>query len=346
MGAAAAAAEAAGCGEQAGGPRAAEDNPVEIPSMRPFVHLASVIVAAGLIVGIPAARVRAEDAPAGPRLFDSPEAAASALIEALKANDDAALEALAGPGSSDLVQSGKDPLVERERKRLAQVATEKLRFEDKGNGSKVLVLGFQDWPAPIPLAPKDGKWFFDAAQGREELLARRIGENELKTIDLMRTLVEAQVAYAAADRDGDGVLEYAQKFVSSPGTKDGLFWIDPPDASLEARSPLGAMVEELSGYAAGTNRDGTFGGYRFKMLLAQGRCAPCGSMSFLVGPNLTRGFAILAVPAEYRLTGVKSFLISHRGRLFERDLGPDGAAVAQSLTAFNPDATWVRVGNP
>lgn len=281
--------------------------------------------------------------PAGARLFDTPEAAMEALAAALAANDDDALKALTGPGSEDLVQSGKDGIVARERKRVAALIAEKVTFEDLDDGSKVAVVGVTAWPMPVPLAAKDGKWYFDAVQGRDEMLARRIGAGELRVIHAMRQLAEAQEAYKAKDRDGDGVLEYARKFVSSEGTHDGLFWIDPDDVSLEDRSPLGALVEELTPYLDGKSHGVPFGGYLFKILTAQGCNAVGGAQSFLVGDDLTAGFIIVAVPAEYRITGVMSFVISHRGRLMQRDLGPTGAERFKTVTVFDPQHVWTEV---
>ncbi len=314
------------------------------PAMR--LSLASLLLLGAALPAVTLPPLRADEAPTAAQLFDSPEAAMKALVAALKANDDDALKTMAGSDSDDVIQSGKDPVVARERKRVATMAEEKLVFETLDDGTQVAVLGMKAWPMPLPLAPKDGKWFFDVEQGRDEMLARRIGQHELATIQTMRMLVEAQAAYKAQDRDGDGVLEYAQKFVSSPDSKDGLFWIDPEGVSDDDRSPLGALVEELSPYVAGERKGVPYGGYLYKLLTAQGCSAPGGVQSYLRGENLTGGFAVLAVPAEHRKTGVKSFIISHRGRLFEKDLGPKGPELAKAITAFEPDATWVKLGNP
>jgi hypothetical protein len=235
--------------------------------------------------------------------------------------------------------------VARDRKRVARMADEKVVWEAKDDGTKVAVLGFKAWPMPIPVATKDGKWFFDAEKGRKELLARRIGKNELAVIDLMRVLLEAQTAYKAKDRDGDGVLEYAQRFVSTEGTKDGLYWPDPEGVALEDRSPLGALDEELKPYADGTSKGAPFSGYYFKLLAGQGCSAPGGAKDFSEGLNMTNGFAVLAVPAEYLGTGVMSFMISHHGRLLDKDLGEKGHELSQTITFFEPDKTWSRVGD-
>ncbi len=328
-------------------PNARIPSELRIKTMKPILRALRHSFAALLLIGAALPALRADDAAVGAQLFDSPDAAMKALVEALKANDDAALRVMAGPGSEDVIQSGKDPIVARERRRVATMAAEKVIFETLDDGTQVAVLGMKAWPMPLPLAPKDGKWFFDVVQARDEILARRIGKNELNVIDVMRMLVEAQGAYKAKDRDGDGVLEYAQKFASSPGAKDGLFWLDPADVKLEDRSPLGGMVEELTPYLEGGASQGApYSGYRFKMLKARGPAGIGGAQSYLVGENLTGGFGVLAVPAEYRNTGVKSFIVSHRGRVFESDLGREGTDVAKTITAFNPDGTWVLVEGP
>lgn len=293
-----------------------------------------------VVLGASVAALRADDAPAGPRLFDTPDAAIQALAAALKANDDDAMKAIVGPGSEDLVQSGKDPIVARERKRVATLIAEKVSWDVLDDGTQVPVVGIEAWPMPVPLAKKDGQWFFDAVQGRDEVLARRIGTAELRMISMMRALFDAQEAYKAQDRDGDGVLEYAQRFVSTDGKHDGLFWLDADDVSVEDRSPLGALVEELTPYLDGKSKGVPFGGYLFKILTAQGPNAVGGAQPYLAGEDMTGGFMIVAVPAEYRVTGVMSFAISHRGRLVEKDLGAQGVQRFKDATVWDPATPW------
>jgi Protein of unknown function (DUF2950) len=312
------------------------------------VQLTLVGAALAMIGG--AALIHADDKETKipPKSFDTKEDAAKALFAALDANDDAGLKALTGSDSDDLVQSGADPIVARERKKIANLAKEDLDFDEmKDDGSMILVIGDKEWPMPVPLAKtKDGKWFFDAEQGRDEVIGRRVGENELRVMDVMRQIAEAQDAYRAKDRDGDGVLEYAQKIVSGEGKKDGLYWPDPEDGSDEERSPFGAFIEELQPYLKDRVKGAPFSGYLFKLLTAQGPSAPDGAYSWMQGDNLSLGFGVLAVPAEYRKSGVKSFIISHRKRLLEKDLGKDGAEAVKSMTVFEPDMTWTRVGDP
>jgi hypothetical protein len=286
----------------------------------------------------------AEEPAAGPRRFESKEAAIRALEEALEANDDAALAALVGSGNDDLVQKGTDPLVAKQRKKLLAAIREAVDFETLDDGTMVPLLGVKRWPSPIPLVQKDGAWSFDAVQGRDEVLARRIGTNELRVIDLCRAVHDAQRAYRGVDRDGDGVLEFAYQFLSTPGKRDGLWWAHDEEASEADRSPLGVTLDEFESALTGAAKGTPFGGYRWKMLWQQGRHAPGGPHCFFAGPNMTRGFAVLAVPADYRKTGVKSFMISHHGRLLEKDLGPQGGAWATATTVFEPDRTWTVVG--
>jgi len=321
-------------------------------SLRPLGHLflALLVVAPAVTPALaddkPAAPAApAAAAPTPPKMFASKEAALEALHAALAANDDAAIVALVGSAFADIVQSGKDASVAKERARLAGLIKEKAAWEEIPDGA-VAVLGFKAWPMPVPLGVKDGQWFWDGEAGRDEVLARRIGAHELAVIDALRQVVEAQEAYKAADRDGDGVLEFAQRFVSTKGTRDGLWWPDAEDGSTEERAPLGALLEEYVEYATPGERPGMWQGYRFRLLKGQGPCTPGGRMSYMQGENLVAGWGVVAYPVEYRNTGVKSFIISHRGRLFERDLGPDGEKLAKALTEFNPDSTWMRLGNP
>ncbi len=293
-----------------------------------------------LLIGAASAVLSADDAAAAPKLFDTPEAAMEAMATALRTNDDAAMKAIVGPDSDDLIQSGKDPIVARERARVATLIAEKVAWEELDDGTKVPVVGIEAWPMPVPLAPKDGKWFFDAVQGRDEVLARRIGTAELRTMSLMRAIHDAQEAYKAQDRDGDGVLEYAQRFVSTEGTHDGLFWVDADDVSVEDRSPLGALVDELTPYLDGKSKGVPFGGYLFKILTGQGPNAVGGAQAYVSGGNMTGGFMIVAVPAEYRVTGVMSFAISHRGRLVEKDLGAQSLQKFKDVTVFDPATPW------
>lgn len=201
----------------------------------------------------------------------------------------------------------------------------------------VLFIGALNWPFPIPVIQNAaGKWFFDTAAGREEYLNRRIGRNELSTMETLRTCARAQVEYAAEDRDGDGVLEYAQKYLSTDGTKDGLYW---PSSAGESMSPIGALIAGAmdEGYVAGQK---SYHGYRYAILTSQGAAAAGGAKDFLVDGNMVRGFALLAYPVSWGSSGVMTFVVGPDGRVFERNLGPSTPEAAAAITTYNPDASW------
>ena len=291
----------------------------------------------------PAALAEDEEAPkAAPQMFETAEAAANALIEATKKNDDAALKALVGSEAEGLVQNGEDPVVKRERESFAKAAAEKLSFEKVSEDQVTLVIGHNRWPLPIPLMRKDGKWFFDGAAGKEEILARRIGRNELEAIEIAKAYAAAQVQYASVDRDGDKVREYAQKILSDKGQKNGLFW-PAPEGSDEEPSPFGPFVESI-GLEARPEKKIPVNGYYWKILKGQGANAPGGAHSYIINGNMIAGFALVGVPAEYMKTGVMTFLVSHHGKVLEKDLGETSVETVKAMEAYDPDDTWNEVG--
>ena len=275
--------------------------------------------------------------------FASPDAAAGALADAVRAKDPQKLLAIAGPGSGDWLFSG-DPVEDaNDWKRFLAAYDEKHSFEDKGARS-VLQVGKDDWPFPAPLVKKDNQWMFDANAGREEILNRRIGQNELDTMQTLLAVVDAQREYAASDADGNGFADYAQRFMSTPGKKDGLYWAT--DAG-KPESPLGPLVAVAAreGYgqkkAAATNgQPQAFHGYHYKLLRSQGKDARGGAYDYMVGDKLLGGFAVVAWPARYRVSGVTTFIVNHDGVVYEKDLGANGASIAAAMTRYNPDATW------
>lgn len=266
--------------------------------------------------------------------FDSAEAAVTALLDSLKARDVDALaklfgekewETLAGP---DKVQAreGLEDIYES-----AKVSHALMPGEE---GGQILVIGAQAWPFPIPIVAENGKWHFDTAAGMEEILNRRIGTNELTAISVMREYVEAQVRYASADRDGDDVLEYAQRVNSTSGQRDGLYWVsqEPGD-----ESPLGPFVSESADYLEGREKDAPFKGYYFKVLSRQGANAPGGRYDYVINGNMIGGFAMIAYPAEYGNSGIMSFIVNQQGVVYERDLGDETIVAAQSVTEYEPE---------
>jgi len=301
-------------------------------------------VAAGLSLRLagaaPPSALPAVSTAGAPKSFATPEAAAQGLIDALKSgNRQAALDIL-GHASAEWLSSG-DRVADR-----AAVAhfiaeyEEKHALEKEGDARAILIVGNDDYPFPFPLIGSNDGWRFDPEQGREEILNRRIGRNELLTIQTLRAIVDAQRDYASADRNGDGLLEYAQKFISSPGKKDGLYWPTKPG---EPESPLGPLIGEATreGYSTQTRTRTAYHGYYYRMLTKQGPDAEGGAYDYLVHKDvMIGGFAVLAYPAKYGVSGIMSFLVNQQGVVFEKDLGPDTGKAAGRITSFNPDKSW------
>jgi hypothetical protein len=278
---------------------------------------------------------------ASQRTFSTPEAAAQALIEAAAQNDTAAMLKLFGPGGKDIVQSGDAADDKAMREQFAARAHARLQVEpDHDNPNRaILVVGDQNWPLPVPLIRKNGQWYFDAAIGRVEILARRVGRNELAAIDVCRGYVEAQMEYASRDRDAHGMLKYAQRIVSSPGKKDGLYYEGEPE-NLAPKSFADAAAALLQGQG---KKPVPYHGYFFHILKSQGPDAQGGAMDYLVKGEMIGGFALVAWPAEYGVSGVQTLIVNHRGVVYEKDLGPQTATLARQMTRFNPDKTWKAV---
>ncbi len=281
-----------------------------------------------------------EAAKAAEMLFASPQQGAQALAAAWRSDDKRALLAIFGPAGRPLVTSG-DPVAEKEaRKRLASAYDEAHRLEAEGPQKIVVVMGKEEWPYPIPLVKQGAYWRFDVKAGFEQILDRRVGRNELHAIETCRAYVAAQRDYAAQDRLGDGMHEFAAKIASSAGKHDGLYW----DASAGAEeSPLGPLVvdAEASGYPApNARRQAPFHGYFYKILTRQGSNASGGAEDYVVQGHLTKGFALVAFPAIYGDSGVMTFIVSQQGIVFEKNLGPKTAEIARRMTTYDPDETW------
>ena len=275
------------------------------------------------------------------RTFTSPEEAVKAMIEALKSNDVKAMEEILGPGSKDLISSG-DPVADQSlRERFVKQYEEKNRLEQSSDKA-VLSIGNDDWPCPIPAVKKDGQWRFDAKAGREEMLARRIGKNEWSTIQFCLAYVDAQREYASKDRDADGLLEYAQKFGSDKGKKNGLYW---KVKEGEEQSPLGLLA--AAAYKQGYRRKGAtpqpFYGYYYRILTGQGKNATGGTYDYMAKGNMIGGFALVAYPAKYGTSGVMTFMVNHDGVVYQKDLHKNTERAAQAMKVFDPDSTWKKV---
>jgi len=273
--------------------------------------------------------------------FKTPDEAATALATAAKASDMKALATVLGPDGEDIVSSGDEVADAETRQKFVAAYDAKHQIKMDGDNKATMIVGNDDFPVPIPIVRKDGQWKFDAAAGREEILFRRIGKNELDAIQSCLAYVDAQNEYAEKDRTGAGVKAYAQRIVSQQGKKDGLYW---PTAQGEEPSPLGELVAQATaqGYRAGAGRT-PFHGYYFKILNKQGPAAPGGALDYVVRGNMIGGFGLIAYPAEYRNSGVMTFMVSHSGKVYEKDLGPSTAKLAEQITAYNPDKTWKEV---
>ena len=268
--------------------------------------------------------------------YQTPDAAVTALVTAAKAADRDAVLRVLGPGSAEIASSG-DPVADAAtRKRFIEAYDAKHDLKVDGADKATLLVGAKSWPFPIPLVRQDGQWRFDVAAGREEILLRRIGRNELSAIQAALAYVDAQQEYAEKDREG-----YAQRIVSRSGKKDGLYW---PAKEGEARSPLGELAARASaeGYSPGQRR-APYHGYFYKILTRQGPNAGGGAMDYVVRGKMIGGFALVAYPAQYKNSGVMTFLVNHQGQVFEKDLGPNTARLAAGMTAFDPDGTWRKV---
>jgi Protein of unknown function (DUF2950) len=274
--------------------------------------------------------------------FATPEAAVDALMAALKADSDAAMIALFGEEHKDLIVQSDRAATSATRAKILEAMQALRVLKEPAPDRRVLVIGDQAWPVPIPIVRAGERWRFATEEGREELVNRRIGGNERNAIYAMRAYVDAQRAYAAVDRDGDGVLQYAQKLASSPGRQDGLYW--PADAAKgEEPSPLGPLVAESAAYLEGRKAGEPYRGYHFRILTRQGQHAPGGAYSYVINGRMIAGFAMVAYPAAYGETGVMTFIVSHNGKVYEKDLGKQSAEVGAKMTAFDPGAGWKEV---
>jgi hypothetical protein len=274
------------------------------------------------------------------KTFATPEAAVKALVAAIKANNRAAVYAVAGEEMRGTMTTGNRLLDDVNRYQLLKATVITRIAPDKEDPKRRIVyFGAQEWPFPAPLVKEGSAWRFDGAAGREEVEDRRIGWNELRTIKACRGYVEAQMDYASKDRTGEGYLEFAQQMISTPGKKDGLFWSTDDANDL---SPLGPFLADASDVAARSEKPQPYNGYYFQILKAQGEHAKGGARDYVVDGHMTGGFALVAWPAEYDKTGIHTFLVNQLGVIYQKDLGTDTEAVAKAMTAFDPDDTWEK----
>jgi hypothetical protein len=278
----------------------------------------------------------------GAQKFDSAEQAAQALAQAAKQHDAEALLQVLGPGAEEIVNSG-DAVADRfERERFTSAFDKEHDLVKSGHGRLTLEVGDDRWPFPIPLVKSNGRWQFDTAAGKQELLYRRVGRNELQTIQSVLAYVDAQREYYVRNPNGTGLLHYAQRITSTSGGRDGLFWPVKPG---EPPSPLGELFAEAQaeGYTPQPGHSIPYHGYYFRVLTAQGPHADGGAYDYLAHGELLGGFALVAYPAEYGSSGVMTFIVNQDGVVFQKDLGPKTLSLARTLKRFDPDKSWQRV---
>lgn len=276
------------------------------------------------------------------RSFPTPEAAVDALTTALKTNDTDAIVSIFGSKYKKLIITGDYANDSTTRAETAAKLAEYLALEEQSDGSRRLIIGAEAWPMPIPLVQEDGAWRFASEQGAEEMLNRRIGRNERSAIDVLRAYLDAQREYASIDRDGDGVLQYARKLASSPNKQDGLYWPADTDKGEEI-SPFGPLIAESSAYLAGHKQGDPYRGYHFKIVTRQGKNAPGGAYSYVINGRMIAGFAMVAYPSDYGNNGVMTFIVSHNGKVYEKNLGKNTKAIGEKINSFNPDKSWKEV---
>lgn len=271
--------------------------------------------------------------------FSTPEAAVEVLIKATGDYDLPTLVKIFGPGSQEFLSSA-DPVRDKNNSiAFADSARAKnsIQKDPKRSNRATLVVGNDDWPFPFPLVKKGGKWHFDSAAGRDELLYRRIGTNELDAIQVCRGYDDAQHEYASTIHDDSGVNQYAQKIISTPGKQDGLYWVN---ADGTPGGPISEPVAKALAEGYSLDKPAAYHGYYFKILKGQGPSAPLGKIDYVIQGAMIGGFALLAVPAEYRKTGVKTFMVGPDGVVYQKDLGPDSLKIAKQMELYDPDKTW------
>lgn len=297
-----------------------------------------LVAAALMVAGL--ARSGSAQSP-GQKTFKTPQAAAEALVAAAKAQNRQMALNILGTGGDEVISSGDPEADARHHRLFVEKYQQMHRFVAVGKGTDIMYIGAENWPAPIPIVKGKSGWYFDTAGARQEILARRIGTNELDTINVCLAIVAAQNEYKAQLHDGEKINQYAQHFMSSDGKQDGLYW---KAAGSEPKSPLGPRLAQASyqgAEAGGARQPRPYHGYFYRILTDQGKHAPGGAKSYLDDGKLTKGFAVVAYPARYQVSGVTTFLVGQDGIVLQKDLGPNTAKIAASMTKYNPDSSWV-----
>lgn len=275
--------------------------------------------------------------------FSSPGEAAKALVDAARSEDRQAALAILGDDAKPIISSGDKLADANGRRRFVDRYNQMHRFVTETNGDQVLYIGAENYPFPIPLVKDSSGWYFNTPAGEREILYRRVGRNELDTIDVLNVLVAAQRTYFQQSHDGSEVKQYAAKLISSPGTQNGLYW---PVTSGAPESPIGPYLAKASaqGYVkTPSSKPAPYHGYYYHVLAAQGASAPGGTKSYLADGKMTGGFAFIAYPAKYGNSGVMTFIVGSDGQVYQKDLGPETLQMARSMTEFNPDSSWQKV---
>jgi hypothetical protein len=273
------------------------------------------------------------------KVYDTPEAAAAGMIAALQAGSRDALTDVLGDKNNDQLFTDDEAAERENRKQAVAAAKEQMSLRNDGENTRTMLIGKQEWPVPFPIVKGDKGWSFDTEAGIYELLARRIGADELAAIGALNALVQAQEDYHDIDQDGDEVLEYAQKLVSTPGKHDGLYWETDPNSNLPA-SPLLGFVNAQGGYLEGRDEGDPLRGYNFRILTRQGEGAPGGRYDYVINGNMIGGFGAIAWPSEYGVTGIMTLIVNQQGKIYQKDLGEDTDLAAAALQSYDLDATW------
>ena len=317
--------------------------------MRRILVVVVVVVVAAASAGSPGCASSAESSTSsGQKNFSSPDVAAGSLVDALRKDDEASLKKILGPAGKEILSSGDKVADEADGKKFLALYDAKHRIQQEKDGSSTLIVGETDWPFPVPIVKADGGGYvFDTEKGRDEILNRRIGRNELDAQQVCLAIADAQRDYVAMKPMGGDLPEYAQKLISDPGKKNGLYW---PTAAGEPPSPVGPFVARAAaeGYQKRESADSPpppYHGYCYRLLTAQGPHAQGGAMNYLVNGHLIGGFAVVAYPAEYGNSGIMTFMTNHDGIVYQRDLGDDTEKAAQSMKEFDPGPEWTKTAD-
>jgi hypothetical protein len=306
-----------------------------------FIVITATMMVCAILIHSNAAEIKQKS-------YASPEDAVKALVEAVKANNNQELLAIFGPEGKDLISSGDEVADKNARERFLSDYEQKNKLEKETPDKVVLDIGSEDWPFPIPIVKKGETWVFDTKAGKEQMLDRRIGRNELNTIEVMHAYVDAQREYVSKDRDGNGDIEFAQKIISTEGKHDGLYW---EAKEGEEESPLGPLFAEAAGEGYTLKKEQTgqpipYHGYFFKVLKGQGKDAPGGRYDYVVNGKMILGYALLAYPAVYGSSGIMTFVINQDDVVYQKNLGRNTAKIVESIIRYNPNKTWTKVEEP